>query len=308
MPGRVAVIVRAGDRRRRPSLRPHRRVSRSPSRFRARTSSRPETDRQLERPVALGSQPLDRISESASELRRSGERDRNGLASISVATIAHPRLDSAEYLALQAAAGWRSAVELIGGEAVVTPPSGGHAASAQGELFFAVRSWQETSGGAGLLLQDVFTRLSAETYLAPDIAWWTAAHRPALAHGALDVIPDLVVEVLTSATRANDLDAKRDIYLAAGIRELWLADPTSGTVTMVRPDGHAEIIGRSDRLTTRPSCPDSPSTSHASSSPNPAVLRILIIGRSYVDPSRRRVDVVASRPRSLDRHEVQRPG
>jgi Uma2 family endonuclease len=167
-----------------------------------------------------------------------------------VATVAHPRLDSAEYLALQAAAGWRSAVELIGGEAVVTPPSGGQAASAQGELFFAVRRWQETSNDAGLLLQDVFIRLPGENYLAPDLAWWAAARRPTLAHGALDAVPDLVVEVLSPATRANDLGAKRDMYLAAGARELWLADPQSGTVTVVRPDGRQEIVGRGDRLTS----------------------------------------------------------
>src|SRR3712207_2703378 len=65
---------------------------------------------------------------------------------VAVATVAHPRLDRGEYLALQAAAGWRSAVELIAGEAVVTPPSGGQAASAQGELFFALRGWQATAG------------------------------------------------------------------------------------------------------------------------------------------------------------------
>jgi Uma2 family endonuclease len=132
----------------------------------------------------------------------------------------------------------------------VTPPPGGHSASAQGELFFALRSWQETSGDAGLLLQDVFIRLSADAYLAPDIAWWTAAHRPALGKDALDVIPDLVVEVLSPAALANDLGAKRDIYLAASACELWLADPASGTVTVVRPDDREEIFGRGDRLMT----------------------------------------------------------
>ncbi|MGO9955174.1 MAG: Uma2 family endonuclease [Solirubrobacteraceae bacterium] len=167
-----------------------------------------------------------------------------------MATIAHPRFDGAEYLALQAAAGWRAAVELIAGEAVVMPPSGGHAASVQGELFFALRRWQETSGDASLLLRDVFIRLAGENYLAPDIAWWAAARRPALGQGALDVVPDLVVEVLSPATRANDLGAKRDIYLAAGVHELWLADPQAATVTVVQSDGRRQIVGRGDRLTS----------------------------------------------------------
>ena len=165
-----------------------------------------------------------------------------------MATVAHPRLDRAEYLALQAAAGWRSAVELIGGEAVVMPPSGGQAASAQGELFFALRRWQESTGDAGVLLQDVFIRLGGDTYLAPDVAWWTAERRPPLTLGALDVVPDLVAEVLSPATRANDLGAKRDMYLEAGIRELWLADPQSATVMAVRPDGHEATIGHGDAL------------------------------------------------------------
>jgi Uma2 family endonuclease len=167
-----------------------------------------------------------------------------------VATVAHPRLDSAEYLALQAAAGWRSSVELIGGEAVVTPPSGGQAASAQGELFFALRRWQDTSGDRGLVLQDVFIRVSDEDYLAPDLAWWAAARRPTLVQGALDVVPDLVVEVLSPATRINDLGAKKDTYLAAGARELWLADPQAATITAMQPDGRQQTVGRGDQLTS----------------------------------------------------------
>ena len=130
----------------------------------------------------------------------------------------------------------------------MTPPSGGQAASAQGELFFAVRGWQETSGDAGLLLQDVFIRLAGENYLAPDLAWWAAARRPALAQGALDVVPDLVVEVLSPATRVNDLGAKREVYVAAGARELWLADPQSATITAVRVDGDQDTVGGGERL------------------------------------------------------------
>ena len=167
-----------------------------------------------------------------------------------MATVTHPRLDSAEYLALQAAAGWRSAVELIGGEAVVTPPSGGQAASAQGELFYAVRRWQETSGDRGLLLQDVFIRLGDENYLAPDLAWWAATRRPMLVRGALDVVPDIVAEVLSPATRINDLGVKKDAYLASSVRELWLVDPQAATITAVKPDGRQQTVGRGEQLTS----------------------------------------------------------
>jgi Uma2 family endonuclease len=167
-----------------------------------------------------------------------------------VATVTHPQLSSAEYVALQVAAGWTAAVELIGGEAVVMPPVGGHAASLQGELFYALRRWQETAGDGGLLLQDVFVRLPGDEFLAPDIAWWTEARRPKLAAGALDSVPDLVAEVLSPATRANDLGPKRDVYLAVGVRELWLADPASGIVTVARADDTQRSYGRGERLTS----------------------------------------------------------
>lgn len=167
-----------------------------------------------------------------------------------MATVAHPRIDSSEYLALQAGAGWRLAAELIDGDAVVMPPSGGHAASAQGELFFALRSWQEHTADKGLMLQDVFVALPGEQYLAPDIAWWTAERRPSLSQGAIEGAPDLVVEVLSPATRANDLGVKRDLYLGAGVREVWLVDPDARTVARAKAGADDDLIGDGDLLSS----------------------------------------------------------
>lgn len=150
-----------------------------------------------------------------------------------MAAVSHPRIAPDEFVALESAAGWRLAVELIDGQAVVTPPSGGYAASIQGELFFALRAWQERLADGGLLLQDVFVALPGGHFLAPDIAWWRAERRPPVGDGALDVVPDLVVEVLSPATRVNDLGAKRELYTTAGVLELWLADPIEASITRI---------------------------------------------------------------------------
>jgi Uma2 family endonuclease len=166
-----------------------------------------------------------------------------------VATVAHPRIESPEYLALQARAGWRLDVELISGEAVVMPPTGGWASSVQGRLFLALSRWQEQAGDGGLLLQDVFVAMPHDQYLAPDIAWWSSPRRPALSEGAIESVPDLVVEVLSPATRANDLGVKRDLYLDSGVSELWLADPGSRTVTCVRAGAEGSVaIGEAGTL------------------------------------------------------------
>jgi Uma2 family endonuclease len=49
-------------------------------------------------------------------------------------------------------------------------------------------------------------------------------------------IPDLVVEVLSPSTRANDLGVKRDLYMRSSVHELWLVDPDARTVTRARPE------------------------------------------------------------------------
>jgi Uma2 family endonuclease len=168
-----------------------------------------------------------------------------------MATIAHPHIEPAEYIALQTNAGWRMDIELIDGEAVVIPPTGGPASSAQGELFFALRRWQQDIADEGLVLQDVFVVFPDGSHLAPDISWWSAVRRPPRSDGAVEVIPDLVVEVLSPSTRVNDLGVKRDLYMRSGVRELWLADPDARTVTRVRPTvSEDDLLGESDVLSS----------------------------------------------------------
>lgn len=152
-----------------------------------------------------------------------------------MATVAHPHLETEEYLALQGRAGWILDIELIDGEGVVVPPTGPQASSVQGELFLALKQWQAQTDEQGLILQDVFVVFPGHGFLAPDIAWWSAQRRPPQSQGAVDGIPDLVVEVLSPATRANDLGIKREMYMRSGVRELWLADPDACTLTRVQP-------------------------------------------------------------------------
>jgi Uma2 family endonuclease len=166
-----------------------------------------------------------------------------------MAAVAHPQIAPEEYLALQARAGWRLDVELIDGEAVVIPPTGGQAASLQGCLFLALSRWQELTDDRGLLLQDVFVAFPGGRYLAPDIAWWSGTRRPVVPDGALDSLPDLIIEVLSPATRSNDRGVKRDLYMSSGVRELWLADPRARSLIRVQPDpGDEEVLDTRDVL------------------------------------------------------------
>jgi Uma2 family endonuclease len=159
-----------------------------------------------------------------------------------MAALTHPVLSPEEFAAAMDRAGWRAPMELIDGEVVVIPPSGGDASLAQTEVVHRLRAWQAAHQTGGRVLADVFVRVGAG-YLAPDAAWWGPGNEPTIQPGALDVVPDLVVEVLSPSTRENDLGAKRHQYLSAGVRELWLVDPADRSVTIVDRTAERRLTG-----------------------------------------------------------------
>jgi Uma2 family endonuclease len=166
-----------------------------------------------------------------------------------MATVVHPHVKPWEFDALQFNAGWSMDIELIAGEAVVVPPIGGPASDAQGKLYLALSRWQEDAAEKGLTLQDVFVAFPDGSRPAPDISYWSAERRPPVARGAMQSVPDLIVEVLSPSTRANDLGVKHDLYMQSGVRELWLADPDARTITRARPGVKAdEVLGEGDTL------------------------------------------------------------
>lgn len=160
-----------------------------------------------------------------------------------MAAVTHPVLSAAEFAAVMNDHGWVAPVELIAGEVVFVTPNGGSASYAQVEIAHAIRA-----RGEGRVLTDVFVRLG-DSFLGPDIAWWRAGREPEIGPGAVDSVPDLVVEVLSPATRANDLGPKRREYTEGGVSELWLVDPAERTVLIVDASGQRSL-GIGDDLTT----------------------------------------------------------
>lgn len=132
-------------------------------------------------------------------------------------------------------------------------PIGGTTSLITLELTRRLQAWQAGVSASGLLLADVPLKLG-DHRPAPDLAWWREERRPRVGDGAMRSVPDLVIEVLSPRTRANDLGVKRDIYEQAGVQEYWRVDPQDASVTAGTRAGSRLIDARplsdDDRLTT----------------------------------------------------------
>lgn len=123
--------------------------------------------------------------------------------------------------------------QLIEGDLEVTPaPSLAH---------------QRVSRNLGLALADHVRRrrlgsvfyaptdviLDERTVLQPDILFVSRQRSRILSERGVEGAPDLVVEVLSPATRRFDRASKLRLYARAGVSECWLVDPDAATVEVL---------------------------------------------------------------------------
>jgi Uma2 family endonuclease len=63
-----------------------------------------------------------------------------------------------------------------------------------------------------------------------------------------DIVPDLVIEIVSPSERVGQISAKVDAYLNAGVRLIWLINPMRRNVTIHSPDQHTRILEGPDVL------------------------------------------------------------
>ena len=88
------------------------------------------------------------------------------------------------------------------------------------------------------------------TVLAPDVAYVRADRLPPDVEdtGFVDVVPDLVFEVRSPSNSAPEIATKVEIYLAAGVPVVLIAEPRRRVVTVHRPGQPAVELGDTEAL------------------------------------------------------------
>jgi Uma2 family endonuclease len=67
--------------------------------------------------------------------------------------------------------------------------------------------------------------------------------------GFYRLAPDLVVEVISPFDRQSEVAAKVTMWLEAGVRLVWVADPRPRTIAISRADGSTDLLHDGDTLT-----------------------------------------------------------
>ena len=142
--------------------------------------------------------------------------------------------------------------ELIEGELVSMSPAYADHGEVSTEFAFHLRS-QAGRGQRGMVFigeTGFYLRRDPDTVRVPDVAYVRADRLPPRAErrGYMPVVPDIAVEVLSSSERRAAIANKVAMYLKAGVRLIWLADPRDRTVTVHAPGVAPRVLGPDDWL------------------------------------------------------------
>lgn len=88
-----------------------------------------------------------------------------------------------------------------------------------------------------------------DTVLGPDIAFVRSERISTLPNGYLEMVPDLIVEVISPGQSRSKIEKKTLQWLEHGALEVWLVNPKTRTVDIRRPTGENQILQEGDEVT-----------------------------------------------------------
>ncbi len=87
-----------------------------------------------------------------------------------------------------------------------------------------------------------------DTLLGPDLSFVQRDRVPVDEDAYPMLAPDLVVEVVSPSQSGPSIEEKTALYLAAGVRLIWIVDPPRHTVRVQRLDGTQTLLSEQDTL------------------------------------------------------------
>jgi Uma2 family endonuclease len=141
--------------------------------------------------------------------------------------------------------------EILDGEHYVNPSPNTKHQMASGAIFSALFT-HATSHGLGYVFHAPYdVKLSDHDILEPDLIFVSTARRAIITDTNIQGAPDLVVEILSPASRAYDERVKYKVYERFGVTEYWIVDPDAGSIAVYRRNGPRFVrVDNADVVTT----------------------------------------------------------
>lgn len=136
--------------------------------------------------------------------------------------------------------------ELLNGRVVANPPAGYPHGSVAADLGVLVGGFVRDRQLGRCFDSSQGFQLPSGDIVEPDYSYgslerWAAMGAPEEGK-FLPVVPDLLVEVLSSTTASRDRGEKKAIYERNGVRECWLVDPRARELVVFRlKDGRFDL-------------------------------------------------------------------
>lgn len=144
-------------------------------------------------------------------------------------------------------------MDLIDGEVVEMAPSGAEQGGITVSLSWIMMNWVKRSNHGKLFAQDTGFILARDpdVVLCPDIAYIRNEHLPksGIPKGFFELVPDLVVEIVSPSDRYTDVEVKVERWLAAGVPLVWIVNPRLKQVKVYQPGSEAITLRSTDDLT-----------------------------------------------------------
>jgi Uma2 family endonuclease len=93
-----------------------------------------------------------------------------------------------------------------------------------------------------------------DTVRAPDVAFVSKDRLPPgeVGSGFLEMVPDLVVEVVSPGDSASYVQEKAEMWLKSGVRLVWVVYPVPQSVVVYHSQGEARVLHTGDDIDATP--------------------------------------------------------
>jgi Uma2 family endonuclease len=121
-----------------------------------------------------------------------------------------------------------------------------------GVLVQWIRNYLDTNPLGVVTGADGLTRLFGDTVRGPDVAfvsWDRLPNRRIPKEPIPELVPDFVIEVLSTGNTYSEMSRKRREYFHAGVQLVWMVEPSDRTVAVYRSSTDVVVVREGGTLT-----------------------------------------------------------